>query len=56
MKTETYEEMRERHEREVREWVQRVFAGDRSVKSVSKETGVNPGTLSRLKHRLYSDA
>ena len=46
--SETYEEMRARHEREVRDWTHSAFAGGRSINSVSRDTGVNVGTLWRM--------
>jgi hypothetical protein len=45
---ETYEQMRERHAKEVRDWVHDAFAGGKSINTVSRETGVNVGTVWRL--------
>ena len=47
--SETYEQMRERHAKEVRDWVRDAFDGGKSVNRVSSETGVNVGTIWRLK-------
>jgi transposase-like protein len=48
---ETYEEMRARHESEVRRWVHEAFAGGRSINSVARENGVNVGTIWRLERQ-----
>lgn len=45
---ETYEEMRARHEKEVRDWVHDAFRGGKSLNQVSRETGVNTGTIWRF--------
>lgn len=46
--SETYSEMQERHERELREWFHRAIAGGKSINAVARETGVNSGTIWRL--------
>ena len=46
--SETYDEMRERHEREVRNWVHAQFKSGKSVNAVARDTGVNVGTIWRL--------
>ena len=46
--SETYEQMRERHEREVKAWIQRECAGGKSINAVARDTGVNIGTVWRL--------
>lgn len=49
---ETYDELRERHEREVLEWMRSALAERGSLKQVSIQDGVNAGTLSRIAARL----
>lgn len=49
---ESYEQMRKRHEQEVRDWLVRAFDGGKSINSVSRETGINVGTLWRMVKRL----
>lgn len=48
MSEETYDQMRDRHEREVKEWTQRVCSGGKSINAISRDTGVNIGTIWRL--------
>lgn len=48
MSAETYDEMRERHEREIKEWTHRVCSGGKSINAISRDTGVNIGTVWRL--------
>lgn len=48
---ETYEQIRERHEREMREWVKQVAAGGGAVNAMAKRESMNAGTLWRLVRR-----
>lgn len=52
---ETYDELRERQEREVLEWMRRALAERGSLKQVSIQEDVNPGTLSRIAARLRDE-
>lgn len=49
---ETYEEIRDRHEREVLEWIREALAEYGSVVQVAENCGVNRGTVSRIARRL----
>ena len=48
MSEETYEQIRERHEREIRDWTRRVCVGGKSINAIARDTGVNIGTIWRL--------
>lgn len=53
---EKYEEIRERHEREMREWVEQAMEGGGAVNAMAKRQGINPGTMWRLVRRYRGEA
>lgn len=52
---ETYAQLRERHERELRAWVRDAVRGGKSVTRAARDEGVNVGTMFRLVQRLADD-
>jgi hypothetical protein len=48
---ETYEQMRRRHDEEVRAWVQKAIAGGKSINRAAVDENINVGTLWRLVER-----
>lgn len=52
---ETYDQIRERHEREMREWVQRAMRGGGAINAVAKRENMNAGTLWRLVRRYAEE-
>jgi transcriptional regulator of acetoin/glycerol metabolism len=50
---ETYEQLRARHEQEMRDWVHRALVGGSgSINSAARRAGINAGTLWRLARRF----
>jgi transposase-like protein len=52
---ETYEQIRERHEREMREWVEKAMEGGGAVNAMAKRHSINPGTMWRLVRRYRQE-
>lgn len=50
--SESYDDMRSRHELELAGWVQEALRNAASVSSAARAAGVNSGTMSRLVRRL----
>lgn len=50
--SETYEQLRARHEKEVREWVQNALEGGLSVNAAARRAAINAGTMWRLVRRF----
>jgi len=50
---ETYEQLRARHEQEMRDWVQRALgSGGGSINAAARRAGINAGTMWRLVRRF----
>lgn len=49
---ETYDQMRARHEQELRDWVRRALEGGASINSAARRAGINAGTMWRLVRRF----
>lgn len=53
--TESYEEIRERHEREMREWTRQAMRGHTTINAAARSNNINPGTLWRLVRRWMGE-
>ena len=52
MVDETYEQLRARHEQEMRDWVRAAMIGGLSVNAAARRAGINAGTMWRLVRRF----
>jgi transposase-like protein len=48
---ENYEQLRARHEQEMRDWVRGALEGGASINAAARRAGINAGTMWRLVRR-----